>query len=198
MRTEHELIKLAQTGDMRAFEQLVELNSDKLFGIAYRIVQDRQAAEDCVQEAFLKAYLKLDTFKLESKLSTWLYTITSNVALDMLRKRAKQPDTIELNPELQSSLVSNRSALENVPEAEAVNKNLAGLTQAALSHLSADVRAAFTLRHYEECSIEEITQILGISKSTAKSRIFRGVERLRQLLQPKITTQAGTYETLDR
>lgn len=198
MRTEHQLIKLAQAGDIRAFEQLVELNSDRLFGVAYRIVQDRQTAEDVVQEAFLKAYLKLNTFKLESKLSTWLYTITSNVALDMLRKHAKQLDTIELNPELQSSVVSSQSGSENTLESDAVNRNLVALTHAALSHLSADVRAAFTLRHYEQCSIEEITQILGISKSTAKSRIFRGVERLRQLLKPKISNQAGTYETLDR
>mgnify|MGYP006251943055 FL=1 len=161
-------------------------------------MQDRQTAEDVVQEAFLKAYLKLNTFKLESKLSTWLYTITSNVALDMLRKHAKQLDTIELNPELQSSVVSSRSGSENTLESDAVNRNLVALTHAALSHLSADVRAAFTLRHYEQCSIEEITQILGISKSTAKSRIFRGVERLRQLLKPKISNQAGTYETLDR
>ncbi|GHA03905.1 RNA polymerase sigma-H factor [Arenicella chitinivorans] len=188
MRTEHELIKCAQAGEIRAFEQLVELNSDKLFGVAYRIVQEQQAAEDCVQEAFLKAYLKLETFKLESKFSTWLYTITSNVALDMLRKRAKHPHTIELNPELQGSLSAHQFEFDNTPETHAVNKNLAGLTHAALSHLSADVRAAFTLRHYEECTIEEITQILGISKSTAKSRIFRGVDRLRQLLQPKIST----------
>lgn len=187
MQPEHELVALAQSGDMRAFEQLVEQNSDKMYRAAFRILNSKEQAEDCVQEACIKMYQKIHGFKLQSKVSTWLYSVTVNVALDMLRKNAKHTHNVEYDFDQLSSSNSN------TPEKSAWMNNLGDITVQAINLLNDDVKVAFILRHYEECSIEEITQILGINASTVKSRIFRGVGRLRLLLQAKV----GDYETLD-
>jgi RNA polymerase sigma-70 factor (ECF subfamily) len=187
MRSESELVELAKAGDMQSFQKLVEVNSGKMYAVAFRILHNKELAEDCVQEAFLKMYLKLDTFKQQSKFSTWLYSVTVNEALDILRKNAKHRNGSEVDFD---QMVSGES---NSPEKAVWVNNLGEVARNAVSTLSGDVRVAFILRHYEERSIKEITQILGINESTAKSRIFRGVARLRTLLQPTV----GNYETVD-
>ncbi|MFT5138166.1 MAG: RNA polymerase sigma-70 factor (ECF subfamily) [Arenicella sp.] len=187
MQPEYELIGLAKRGDLKAFEQLVVLNSSKVYGAAYRILNHKEQAEDCVQEAFMKAYLKIGSFNEESRFSTWAYSITVNTALDMLRKNAKHTDFSD------QDLDQMTFSEESVSEKSVWISNVGEITQKAIAQLSDDVRTAFLLRHYEECSIAEISQILGINPSTAKSRIFRAVGRLRELLQLKV----GDYETVD-
>ena len=187
MQPEHELVTLAKAGDMQAFQTLVELNSGKMFSAAYRILNNKEHAEDCVQEAFLKMYTKLDSFRQQSKFSTWLYSITVNVALDHRRRNAKH------NHYSDHDLDQVPATEVNAPEKAAWVGNISEMTQHAINQLSDDVRAAFVLRHYEECSIEEISQILGVNANTVKSRIFRGIGRLRELLH----TKAGDYETVD-
>lgn len=187
MQPEHELVSRAKAGDKQAFEQLVELNSGKVYAAAYRILGDQQQAEDCVQEAFLKVYLKLGSFKQQSKFSTWLYSIAVNEALDFRRKNQKHTKQSDYDLD---QLSSND---ENNPEKAAWIGNINDAAQGALDHLSDDIRAAFVLRHYQGCSINEITEILGINANTAKSRVFRAIKRLRELLHAKV----GDYETLD-
>ena len=187
MQPENELVALAQSGDRRAFEQLVERNSGRIYSVAYRILNNQQTAEDCVQETFLKVYLKIDSFKLQSKFSTWIYSIGTNVALDMLRKRRKQTDS---DP---GDLDRFAGQDANTTEQQAMSSNLHDAVKHAINSLNDDVRVAFVLRHYQGCSIDEITQILNINASTAKSRIFRAVGRLRQLLHLKV----DDYDTVD-
>ncbi len=187
MQPEIELVTLAKAGDMQAFQRLVELNSGKMYGAAYRILKNKEQAEDCVQEAFLKMHLKLDTFNQQSKFSTWLYSVTVNVALDLLRKNAKHAQCSDYDFD------QIPSASTNSPEKAALLSNIGRVTERAISQLNDDLRVAFILRHYEERSIEEISQILELNASTVKSRIFRAVGRLRKTLQPKV----GDYETLD-
>lgn len=187
MNSESQLIGLAKTGDLRAFQNLVELNSRKMYRAAYRILNHKEQAEDCVQEVFTKVYLKIGSFNEQSKFSTWLYSITVNTALDMLRKNAKHNQCSE--QDFDQLLASE----DNIPEKAVWLSNIGDITQSAIAHLSDDVRVAFLLRHYEERSIAEISHILGINPSTAKSRIFRAVARLRELLHSKV----GDYETVD-
>ena len=187
MNSEAELIGLAKTGDLQAFQQLVELNSRKMYHTAYRILNHKEQAEDCVQEVFMKVFLKIDGFNEESKFSTWLYSITVNAALDMLRKNAKHNQCTE--HDFDQTVASE----ENVQERAIWLANISDVTQRAIAQLSDDVRVAFLLRHYEERSIAEISHILGINPNTVKSRIFRAVTRLRELLHAKV----GDYETVD-
>lgn len=187
MQPEIELVTLAKAGDMQAFQRLVELNSGKMYGTAYRIVRNKEQAEDCVQEAFLKMHIKLDTFNQQSKFSTWLYSVTVNVALDMLRKNAKHMQCSDYDFD---QIASSES---NAPEKAAWLKNLSSVTANAVNLLNDDLRVAFILRHYEGRSIEEISQILDLNASTVKSRIFRAVGRLRKTLKPKV----DDYEAVD-
>lgn len=187
MQSEYELIASAKAGDTQAFQRLVENNSGKMYAVAYRILATKELAEECVQEAFLKMYIKLHTFQQKSKLSTWLYTVTVNEALDIIRKNAKHRHSSQIDFDQLSAPGTN------APEKSAWLGNISDLTHRAVNSLNADVRVAFVLRHYEECSIKEITQILGINESTAKSRIFRGVAKLRKLLHATV----GDYETVD-
>jgi len=187
MLPESEIVALAKRGNTNAFQQLVEANSDKMYRAAYRILQNKEQAEDCVQESFLKMYLKIADFNHQSKFSTWLYSVTANTALDMLRKNAKHTHVTDYDFD---QLTTEDT---NAPEKAALMRDHSSATQRAVEQLNEDVRVAFVLRHFEERSIEEITQILGVNASTVKSRIFRGVGRLRQLLQSTV----GDYETVD-
>jgi RNA polymerase sigma-70 factor (ECF subfamily) len=187
MQPENELVGLAKLGDLQAFEQLVVLNSSKMYRAAYRILNQKEQAEDCVQDAFMKAFLKIESFNQESKFSTWVYSITVNTALDFLRKNAKH------NNYSDHDLDQIPFSEENFSEKSVWIADVGKATNKAIAQLGDDVRAAFILRHYEECSIAEISQILDIKPSTAKSRIFRAVGRLRELLKTKV----GDYEAVD-
>ena len=187
MQTEDELVTRAKTGDMTAFQALVELNSGKMYRAAYRILNHKEQAEDCVQEAFLKMHTKLHSFKHQSKFSTWLYSITVNEALDYRRRNAKHAHNCDYD------LDQLPSQQTNVPEKAVWNRNIGSATEHAIGLLNDDIRAAFVLRHYEGRSINEISEILGVNANTVKSRIFRGIGRLRELLHAKV----GDYEAVD-
>ena len=184
MEDEHLIIIQAKSGDIKSFQKLVELYSHKLYAAAYRILGSKELAEDCIQEVFIKIYNKLDSFNQQSKFSTWLYTVTVNTAIDLQRKQVKHSRNDSDNFD---DLVSSHS---DNPEQSVWLDNISVATQRALMQLSEDVRLAFMLRHHEERSIEEISQILEVNPNTVKNRIFRAVARLREILQPNV----GEYE----
>jgi RNA polymerase sigma-70 factor (ECF subfamily) len=187
MQHEYDLVAQAKAGDMRSFQQLVELNSGRVFSAAYRILDNKELAEDCVQETFLRMFTKLHTFEFQAKFSTWLYSVAINTALDYRRKNARhQHQTDGDFDQIEASGMHS-------PEAAAVATSLGEMTQRAINQLNEDIKIAFVLRHFEGCTIEEITQILGVSTSSAKSKIFRAVARLREILGP----QVGDYENVD-
>ncbi|MCW8877438.1 MAG: sigma-70 family RNA polymerase sigma factor, partial [Kangiellaceae bacterium] len=173
-------------------QQLVEIYSRKLYVAAYRILNDQGLAEDCVQEVFVKIYRKVGSFDERSKFSTWLYSVTVNTAIDMQRKVAKHVNShTEEAPDFdQMSAEQHRT-----PESELWNRNISEQTQRALMQLGEDVRIAFLLRHHEERSIEEISQILDLNPNTVKNRIFRAVSRLREILEPRLNEcKVSSYE----
>lgn len=192
MQHEHDLVARAKAGDMQSFQELVELNSGKIFSAAYRILNHKEQAEDCVQETFLRMFTKLETFHFQSKFSTWLYSVAVNTALDYRRKNKKHQ---QLGCHHDNDIDFDQMHASNLatPEAAAVTTSLGEITQRAINQLNDDIKIAFILRHFEGCSINEITQILGVSSSAAKSKIFRAVARLRQILGP----QVGDYENVD-
>lgn len=178
-----QLINQAKSGDIRAFQQIVEEYSHKTFAIAYRILIDKGHAEDCVQEVFVKLYHKLSSFDHRAKFSTWHYSIVVNCAIDMQRKLARHQDSLgeehlEQHPSLESS----------EPEQQQQTRNLQQLTNNALAKLSPEVRIAFVLKHFEERTIDEISEILEVNPNTVKNRIFRGVSRLRELLSSQVNS----------
>ncbi|MCO7225573.1 RNA polymerase sigma factor [Pleionea sp. CnH1-48] len=186
-----EYMSVAQikAGDHQAFQSLVEAYSQKLYAAAYRILQDQAHAEDCVQEVFVKVYQKIGSFDEKAKLSTWLYSITVNHAIDMQRRLSKQ------NSRETSTTVNEEDSSNPTPEQIQWNNNIHSLTQNALLQLGDDIRIAFLLRHYEEQTIEDISLILDVNPNTVKNRIFRAVKRLKELLEPKLgSVEVNRYE----
>jgi len=143
-------------------------------------------AEECVQEVFIKVFNKLSTFNRQSKLSTWLYSVTMNTAIDVQRKQAKHSKN-------ESESFDEFHSEGTGPERSAWLEDIGETTQRALMQLSEEVRMAFILRHHEDRSIDEISQILELNPNTVKGRIFRAVARLREILQPEV----GNYEAME-
>jgi len=189
MQNEKLIINQAKSGNIQSFQKLVEAYSHKLYAAAYRILGDKEHAEDCIQEVFIKIYNKIDTFNEKSKFSTWLYSVTVNTAIDLRRKQMKHHSNISEDFE---TFIADSS---DNPEKSVWLDSISEITQRALMQLSEEVRITFILRHHEERSIEEISQILELNPNTVKNRIFRAVARLRDILQPKISDfEISEYE----
>jgi len=175
----------ARKGDQHAFRVLVERHSQLVFRLAFRMTGNEQDAEDLVQETFLRAWKQIHRFDQRAAFGTWVYRIAANCSLDLLRARksAREREVPSQRGEARSWLETIASR-EPSPEHLTHGGEIAAHLPPALSQLSASERAAFILRHYEGCSIDEIATTLGVGKSAAKHSVFRAVQKLRAALQP--------------
>jgi RNA polymerase sigma-70 factor (ECF subfamily) len=175
-------------GDRDAFRVLVERHSRSIFRVVYRMTGNQADAEEIIQETFLRAYKSLGRFELRSNFGTWLYRIAVNRALDFLTSRKTQMQNKDTSPI--SDSIDPEEAHVQVPapspgpdrlllSAEIKNK-----VAAAMGLLTAAERVAFTMRHMEGQSIEEISQALNLKTSAAKNCVFRAVQKLRNQLEP--------------
>ena len=177
------LVTAALEGDLEAFNRLVELYQDLLFGLTYRVVGDREAASDAVQEAFLNAYRNLARFRGDS-FRSWLTRIALNAATDILRIRKRRPadpfpdwEDEAWQPPADESASPERTALLN-------HRNRA--ISAAMARITQDQRTAILLFDVEGYDYQEIADMTGVSLGTVKSRIHRGRLALRDLLAPEM------------
>lgn len=176
---ELEAVRLAQQGDMGAFEDLVRAYEKLVYNLALNMTGNVQDAEDASQEAFLKAFNSLDQFRGESKFSVWLYRITSNVCLDALRKKARRPEQSltqedgageSIQMELPDLSFSPEQLLERSLTVDALRRGLALLPE---QH-----RQILLLREISGLSYEEIGSALALEPGTVKSRLFRARKNL--------------------
>jgi RNA polymerase sigma-70 factor (ECF subfamily) len=172
----------ARQGDSDAFRALVEQHSRSVFRLAFRMTGNEQDAEDVVQESFLRAYRQLGRFESRANFGTWLYRIVANCSVDLMRARQARHDQVRSEP-LETAAELPAAQVPN-PERLAESAEIDRQVQSALAALSPLERAAFTLRHYEGRSIDEIGKALGLGTSAAKHSVFRAVKKLRQTLQP--------------
>jgi RNA polymerase sigma-70 factor (ECF subfamily) len=172
----------ARQGDSEAFRALVERHSRAVFRLAFRMTGNEQDAEDVVQESFLRAYRQLGRFESRANFGTWLYRIVANCSVDLMR--AKQARHDQTRSESLDDAVKMPAADLPGPERLAQSAEIQRRVQAALSDLSPLERAAFTLRHYEGRSVDEISRALGLGTSAAKHSVFRAVRKLRAALAP--------------
>lgn len=179
-------------GDEEAFGALVQQHSRRVFQLAFRMMGNEQDAEDVVQESLLRAYRQLGRFEARADFGTWLYRITANCAVDMMRGR--QHRMTARTEDLDETIPLHASASPS-PERLAESAQLRRSVGAALEDLSATERAAFTLRHHEGRSIEEICAMLNLGKSAAKHAVFRAVRKLRMALAPFRTTAGAGIES---
>lgn len=176
-RVDHELFRRVQGGDMVAFTDLVDRYRDRLMNVVGRMSFSREETEDIVQEAFMRAYQHRDSFDFKHCFSTWLYTISLNLARNELRKkkRYKFLDILGLQ---------NKEA-EIAIEAK-VPSMLGPVLQEAITQLPEKYKTAFLLRDVEEIPYEEIARILSIPLGTVKSRVNRARAILRDKLKPRM------------
>ena len=172
----------ARQGDEDAFRVLVEQHSRSVFRLAYRMTGNEQDAEDIVQESFLRAYKQLGRFESRANFGTWIYRITANCCVDLMRTRQARHDQSrrEALDAAEQLPVSDNPGPERLAESAEIEQSV----QTALADLSPLERAAFTLRHYEGRSIDEISALLGLGTSAAKHSVFRAVKKLRAALAP--------------
>ena len=178
------LVAQAKAGDQNAFSELVHRYERKIYRLAKNITRNDEDAEDVLQDAFLKAYTHLDTFKGDSKFYTWIVRIAANEALMRLRKR-KSDRTVPLDEpmELGEETVTREIAVwDDNPEQQYSQEEWRRILDEAVESLKPDFRTVFVLRDIEELSTEETAETLGISVPAVKSRLLRARLALRETL----------------
>ena len=175
------ILASARQGDGDAFRLLVERHSRAVFRLAFRMTGNEQDAEDVVQESFLRAFRQLGRFESRANFGTWLYRIVANCSVDLMRARQARQNQGRLDS-LDEIEADPAPADGPTPERLAQSAEIGTRVAAALGGLSPLERAAFTLRHYEGRSIDEISQTLGLRTSATKHSVFRAVRKLRVAL----------------
>ncbi|CAM4010751.1 RNA polymerase sigma factor SigW [Mesobacillus zeae] len=177
-------IKQVIKGDQDAYGEIVELYRDKVFQLCYRMLGDRHEAEDIAQEAFIRAFININSFNQNLKFSSWIYRIATNLCIDRIRK--KKPDYF-LDAEVPGTegltMYSQISSDTVLPEDELESLELQDEVQKEISKLPEKYRMAIVLKYIEELSLNEISEILDLPLGTVKTRIHRGREALRQQLK---------------
>jgi RNA polymerase sigma-70 factor (ECF subfamily) len=174
------LVERALGGELEAFNELVGLYQDYLFALVVRVVSDRDAAADAVQEAFFSAYRNLNRFRGDS-FRSWLTRIALNAATDILRYRKRRP--ADPFPEWEDDSWQPPALESDNPERQALRRNAGRVLSSALAQITADQRAAILLYDVQGYDYQEIADMTGVSLGTVKSRIHRGRLALRDLLE---------------
>jgi RNA polymerase sigma-70 factor, ECF subfamily len=172
-------------GDRREFARLVDAYSGPLYRLALKMLGNAPDAEDALQNTFLKAFQHVDKFEGRSSLSTWLYRIASNEALMLLRKRRPETSFSDMNPEDEDIRNYDPVHLTDwccLPEDEYLSAEARAALDRAVEHLPETLRIVFILRDIEDLSIQETSQVLGLSETAVKTRLLRARLRLREEL----------------
>jgi RNA polymerase sigma-70 factor, ECF subfamily len=178
------LVTQAREGDNRAFAELARRYEAKIFRLAQHITQNREDAEDVLQETFLKAYEHLDQFQGNSKFYTWIVRIAVNQALMKLRRR-KTDKSVSLDETIdtgEDTVTREIAAWDEDPEQRFSREELSDLLNSAIQSLAPPYRSVFVLRDIEELSTEETAEALGLSIPAVKSRLLRARLQLREKL----------------
>lgn len=168
-------------GNQEAFEEIVTLFQHRLYHVCFRMLSNRQEAEDIAQEAFVRAYINIHTFDQKRKFSTWLFRIATNLCIDRIRK--KKPDYyLDANvPGTEGlTMYSQIAADGQLPEDEVEQMETQERIQYEIGQLSDKYRSVIILRYIEELPLQEISDILELPLGTVKTRVHRGRAALRK------------------
>lgn len=185
--TDKQLVARVQKGDKRAFDLLVLKYQYKVHAIVSRFIRDQEEVHDVAQEAFIKAYRALPSFRGDSQFYTWLYRIAVNTAKNYLVARSRRPPSDDVAVE-DAEYYSGSEQLKDVdtPENELFRDELEKVVNQSIEALPEDLRTAVTLREYEGLSYEDIASVMDCPVGTVRSRIFRAREaideRVREML----------------
>ena len=180
---DEDLVRIAQAGDNRAFDELVRRYRDKVYRLSYKILRHEEDAAEALQDAFLSAYRGLKNFKVESTFSTWLYRIATNASLMKYRRRREGHVSLE-----QSQSPDGSGEPLQIPDwseqplGDLLNSETREVMQEGIAKLPEELRTVFVLRDIEELSNADVAEVLGISVAAVKSRLHRARIVLRDRL----------------
>lgn len=182
---DHALVHAAQNGDKRAFAQLIEKYEQRVYNLARKMVRDQQDAEDVLQETFISVYRHLGDFQGDAAFATWLYRIATNASLMKLRGR-KAP-ALSLDEPMESDAGDGAMPREIIdwgvtPEEALLSTEVRAQMDEAIDTLPESLRAVFVLRDIEGLSVQETSDVLGISVPNVKTRLHRARMALRENL----------------
>ena len=186
--TDEELMLRVQDGEIDCFDLLVDRYKVRLFNYLYRLVGDRDEAEDVAQEAFVKAYIHAAKYKTIARFSTWLYTIATNLVRNRMRSKKRKPRIFSLwgtsrfddGEEKQIDVLDTARS----PEDEMNDKELSGVISQAIQEIPEKYRESFVLREINQLSYEEIAAVTGLKLGTVRSRINRARNCFRRIVEP--------------
>ncbi len=180
-----ELVRRAQQNERGAFDLLVLKYQHKVIKLVARLLRDPTEAEDVAQEAFVKAYRALGSFRGDSAFYTWLYRIAVNTARNSIASRQRRPLDYEVElSEGEQNNVAARLKHDDTPEATVLSEEIRQTVNAAIEQLPEDLRTAIVLREIEGLSYEEIATAMDCPVGTVRSRIFRAREAIDRALKP--------------
>lgn len=187
---DHQLVERAQRGDKHAFELLVIKYQRKLARLLSRFIRDASEVEDVTQEAFIKAYRALPSFRGDSAFYTWLYRIGINTAKNYLVAMGRRaPTATGVDSEEAEGTEEGEQLRDlNTPENQMMSRQIAETVNQTLLELPEELRTAITLREIDGMSYEEIAQIMNCPIGTVRSRIFRAREAIAERLRPQLGT----------
>ena len=183
--TESSLVMRAQAGDRSAYSELVRRHHRSTINVVYRMCGDSQLAEDAAQEAFIKAWQRLNSYEQRSTFRSWLFRIAVNTAIDMLRR---EPAAVEM---IENNMIAST---ETRPERAVEQAELSRQVQQAVLMLPEASRAVLVLREFEGFSYQEIATALDIPLGTVMSRLNYARNKLRQMLRPQISMREEANE----
>ena len=188
---DQQLVERAQRGDKEAFELLVSKYQRKLARLLSRFIRDATEVEDVTQEAFIKAYRALPTFRGDSAFYTWMYRIAINTAKNYLVAMGRRaPTTTDFDSDEAENFEDGDQLRDlNTPENELMSRQVAETVNQTLEELPEELRTAITLREIEGLSYEDIASIMNCPIGTVRSRIFRAREAIADKLRPLLGTR---------
>jgi RNA polymerase sigma-70 factor (ECF subfamily) len=182
-------INLVIEGNTNAFAVLVDRYKDFVFTLSLKMLRNSNEAEESAQDTFIKVFRSLNSFKKESKFSTWLYKITFNNCLDRIKKQKRNRPIAELNEYTEQEAKSLMSVLESIEETERKK-----MIQDCLNLLQPEENFLITLYYFNENSLKEISQIMEINENNLKIKLFRARKKLAGILKLKLEPEIiGQY-----
>ncbi len=180
------IIRAVQSGDQDAFERLVRTYDQSVLRLAMNLLRSPEDARDVYQEAFLRVYRNIHTFRFDCSFHTWLYRIVTNICLDHLRKRKVRREEAAVIDTAEGPVDRMDTFEEEGPDADPErrmwNNQLSGRIESALAGLTPRERMVFELRHYQGMRLRAIGDVLGTSEEAAKNCLFRATQKMRTVL----------------
>jgi len=186
-KSDQEIVALARAGNEAGYRELIRRYERPVFSLLYRMLRDRELAEDLAQETFIKALNAIESYRPEFKFSSWIFKIANNAAIDHLRRRELDTLSLEGSPHAETPDAVEATALQVGAKQESAldaveARELGGQIEAAIAQLRPEYRSCILLRHVDGRAYEEIAEILDLPLGTVKTYIHRARNELRQAL----------------